>query len=148
MLEVRILKVGTTLDRRWHLYSTRPLQGSLIAIPRTAAANQQREAYCQYFSKHAVRGVENLVNRKIGQFIDILAMSAKEHLSIDLSRAYRCLTADIIMFYAYREDFEGLVSPGFGIQSSKLGMNSPKVRSGLHTSEKLLPFLIKSRIFY
>lgn len=113
MVEDRIFKVGTPFDKRWEFYSTPPLRGSLLVIPGTAAAGKRRDAYNHHFSKPAIRRAEDLIQEKVSQFIDVLTSMAKENLQVDLSRGFRCLTADTITKYVYQEDFGGLDSKGF-----------------------------------
>lgn len=50
---------------------------------------------------------------RIHRFIDILAESMRERKPVDLSRGFRCLTADLIISYAYGQEFGGLNSKNF-----------------------------------
>ena len=82
-------------------------------IPGTPAAAKRREAYSHHFSKPAIRRAEDLIQEKVSQFISVLRSMAKEDRQVDLSRGYRCLTADTITKYVYQEDFGGLGSQDF-----------------------------------
>lgn len=113
MVEGRIFKVGSVFDKSWEFYSSPVIQGSLVAIPGTAAATKRRDAYNHHFSKLAIRRAEELIQAKISQLIDRFRSIAKENRSVDLTRGYRCLTADIITEYIYQEDFGGLSSKDF-----------------------------------
>ncbi|MCJ1422744.1 hypothetical protein MMC29_000624 [Sticta canariensis] len=109
----KIFKVGTPFDKRWEFYSSPPFQGSLLVIPGTTAAGKRREAYNHHFSKSAIRRAEDLMQGKVSRFIDILRSMAKGNRQVDLSRGYRCLTADTITEYVYQEDLGGLGSKEF-----------------------------------
>lgn len=76
----------------------------MIAIPGTPAAKERREACNYFFSKAAVRRIEFLVQDK---------EAAENHELVDLSCGFRCLAADIIVDYAYRQDFGGLSAKSF-----------------------------------
>ena len=113
MEEDRIFKVGTTFDKNWEFYDRPSLQGSVVSIPGTAAANKRRDGYNHHFSKLAVRRADELIQAKIYQMMDRFRDTAKENRSVDLTRGYRCLTADVITEYIYQEDFGGLGSKDF-----------------------------------
>lgn len=113
MVKDRIFKVGTAFDKRWEFYSSPALKGSLVAIPGTAAALKRKDAYNHHFSKLAIRRAEGLIQAKISQLVDLFRNIAKENRPVDLTRGYRCLTADIITDYIYQEDFGGLSSKDF-----------------------------------
>ena len=51
--------------------------------------------------------------RKIQDFISLVLLQSNQGLTIDLSRGYRCLTADLILQYAHHEDLGSLRSPRF-----------------------------------
>ncbi|MCJ1422885.1 hypothetical protein MMC29_000765 [Sticta canariensis] len=109
----KIFKVGTPFDKRRESYSSPAIKGSLVAILGTAAAIKRRDAYNHHFSKLAIRRAEGLIQAKISQLVDRFRSIAKENRPVDLTRGYRCLTADIITEYIYQEDFGGLSSKDF-----------------------------------
>lgn len=109
----RIFKVGTKYDKTPEYYNSRIIQGSLLAISSTSAATKRRANYSHYFSKTAVRNVEFSVQQKIQRFLHILEEHIRTKQPVDLWRGYRCLTSDIIIDYAYQEDFKALSSPNF-----------------------------------
>ena len=113
MIEDRIFKVGTIFDKSWEFYDFRFMRGSVITIPGTPAATKRRELYHHYFSKLAIRRADDMIQKKISLLVDVLRSMAKENRPVNLSRGYRCLTADIITEYAYQEDFGGLNSKEF-----------------------------------
>ena len=113
MVKDRVFKVGTAFDKRWEFYSSPVLKGSLVAIPGTAAALKRRDAHNHHFSKLAIRRAEGLIQAKISQLVDQFRSIAKENRPVDLTLGYRCLTADIITEYIYKEDFGGLSSKDF-----------------------------------
>lgn len=113
MLKDRIYKVGTPFDKDRRFYNIGPLRGSLVYIPGTAAATKRRDTYSHHFSKSAIRRADDLIQSKISQLVDTFRAMANENQSIDLSRGYRCLTADILNEYVYHEDFGGISSEEF-----------------------------------
>ena len=56
----------------------------------------------------AIRKAEPLIQEKVGQLYALLQEAARNQKPFDLSRGFRCLTADVVMDYLYREDFGGL----------------------------------------
>jgi len=82
--------------------------GSLITLTTLNESRRRRELYSTFFSKAAVRRVEFLVQAKVSQFLESLAIAAAEDRIINFTFAFRCLTADIVMQYAYQEDFGAL----------------------------------------
>lgn len=113
MIKDRVFKVGTIFDKSWEFYDFRPIRGSVITIPGTPAASKRRELYHHYFSKLAIRRADDLIQKKISLLVEVLKSMAKENRPVNLSRGYRCLTADIITEYCYQEDFGGLTSKEF-----------------------------------
>ena len=53
------------------------------------------------------------MQNKVFRFLDLLSDAAKKEEPIDLSRGFRCLTADMIVDYAYQQNFGGLSSKCF-----------------------------------
>ena len=86
------------------------MRGSLIAIPTTHAARHRKEAYARYFSKIAIQNIEPLIQSKLNRFLKLLREAANSDEYIDLCRGFRCLSAEIIMDYTYKEDFGALNS--------------------------------------
>ena len=113
MVEDRVFKVGTVFYKSWEFYYSRPMRRSLLAIPGTPAANKRRELYTHYFSKLAIRRANDLIQTKLSLLVDVFRSMAKENRPVNLSRGYRCLTADIITEYGYQENFGGLKSKEF-----------------------------------
>ena len=111
MLKGRVFKVGTPFEKSDVV--PRPLHDSLFGITETAAATKRRELYNHRFSLSAIRRIEPLIHRHIGQFLDVLTRAAKEHKPIDLSRSYRCLTADVLTYYALGEELGAISSKDF-----------------------------------
>ena len=84
-----------------------------MGIPGTPAAVKRRELYHHYFSKTAIRRADALIQEKISLLVDVLGSMAKDNRPVNLSRGYRCLTADIVSEYVYQEEFGGLNSKDF-----------------------------------
>jgi len=119
----KIYSVNTEFDKQRELYSASQFQGSLSSIPGTTAAKVRRDAYNQYFSSTAIREAEGLIFEKVQRFANILAAGSvysdgrgergESSWIFDLSRGFRCMTADIIVKYAYGGDFGGLEAKDF-----------------------------------
>src|SRR5947209_8063560 len=71
-------------------------------------ARIRRAALNPFFSKTAVRKLEPLLHRNLSRFFTRMNSFVDSKLPITLSRAYRCLTADIITEYSYAKSFGGL----------------------------------------
>ncbi|KAG9230255.1 cytochrome P450 [Amylocarpus encephaloides] len=109
----KIFRVGSDFHKKWDFYNARAIEGSLLNILDTSTARKRKEAYAQYFSRFAVDKIESLIHKHIDIFLSILEDASRSQAPIDLSRAFRCLTADVIVDYSFRQDFEGLKSNNF-----------------------------------
>ncbi|KAL8730121.1 MAG: hypothetical protein Q9181_004778 [Wetmoreana brouardii] len=109
----KIFCVGTSFIKRWEFYNSHAIAGSLLNILDTPTARQRREAYTHYFSKDAIRRVEPLIHQKVDRFLARLREARRKEDPVDLSLGFRCLAADVIVDYAYQEDFGGLSAESF-----------------------------------
>jgi hypothetical protein len=103
----RIFKVGTQFNKA-NMKSNPFFTGSLISLTSTAESRKRREFYCGYFSRAAVHRVEFLIQAKLSQFMGSLDSAAAKDRIVNFTFAFRCLTADIVMRYAYQQDFGAL----------------------------------------
>ncbi|KAI9784345.1 MAG: hypothetical protein M1839_002406 [Geoglossum umbratile] len=109
----QIYKVGTEFSKAKEYYDSPLLRGSLLCIRETPEAKKRKDAFNPFFSKAAVRRVEFLSHAKLAQFLGHLKKAAEDSTVVDISRGFRCLTADVIMHYSYQKDFGALDSKDF-----------------------------------
>lgn len=57
--------------------------------------------------------LEAIIRDNFGKFLDGVGTMASEHKTIDLHRAFKCLTADTILRYIFNESFNALDRPEF-----------------------------------
>lgn len=77
------------------------------------SAKERRDMFNPFFSKGAVRRVESLLHAKFTLFLSKLKSAALNNKVTNLSMAFKCLTADIIMDYCYQKDYGALDAPDF-----------------------------------
>jgi hypothetical protein len=106
-LTIRIFRIGTQFDKA-NMKSNPLFSGSLITLTTLNESRKRREFYSNHFSKAAVRRAEFLVQAKLSQFLKSLKAAALEDRLVNFTFAFRCLTADIVMQYAYQKDFGAL----------------------------------------
>ncbi|KAL8787525.1 MAG: hypothetical protein Q9213_002183 [Squamulea squamosa] len=104
----KIIRVGTDFVKPWKFYNPRAIEGSLLNILDTPTARQRKEAYAHYFSQDAIAKIEPQIHQKVDQFLALLQRATKSHNPVDLSMGFLCLVADVIVDYAYREEFGGM----------------------------------------
>jgi hypothetical protein len=109
----RVYKVGTEFAKSKRYYDNPLVRGSLLCIHGTPEAKKRKDAFNPFFSKAAVRRVEFLCHDKLAQFLNVLKKAGENSTIVDMSRAFRCLTADVIMHYSYQRDFGALSSKDF-----------------------------------
>ena len=66
-----------------------------------------------FFSPEAIRHVEPLVQDFVNKFMDKVNAAASTGNVVNLSRGFRCLTADVIMNYSFQRPLGALDAPGF-----------------------------------
>ncbi|KAK6539376.1 hypothetical protein TWF694_009602 [Orbilia ellipsospora] len=131
-----IFKVGTKFAKSQRYYDGPTSTGeSVIDLRDFHGAHLRRSALQPYFSKQTVRKLEGLVQSKVDLFLTRL--TEKLGSTINLSRGFRCVTADIITTYSYERCFEALDHPTFSpdwmiafedlIRSANLIVTLPKL---------------------
>lgn len=113
--------MGTDFSKRWEFYNSRAIKGSLLNILDTPTAKQRKEAYARSFPRKAIEKNEPQIHQKIDRFLVLLQEAGTNKHPVDLSMDIRCLTADVTVGYAYREDFGGLSARNFMHPVIKVG---------------------------
>lgn len=108
-----IFEVGSEFSKKWDFYNSNPIQHSLLNILDTRKAKQRKKAYTKYFSQAAIDNATPMIQKKLSRLITILQQASTDQMPVDLSRAFRCLAADVIVDYAFAGDFGGLDAKDF-----------------------------------
>ena len=108
LLRYSIFRVGTDFSKKWDFYNSRVVEGSLLNILDTPSAKPRREAFVRHFSRGAIARFEPRILSRIDSFIKILRVAGRSATPVNLSRAFRCFAADVIMDFAFQEDFGAL----------------------------------------
>ncbi|KAF3921535.1 hypothetical protein AA313_de0201857 [Arthrobotrys entomopaga] len=107
-----IFKVGTKFGKSQRYYDSPTSTGqSLIDLRDFHAVHLRRSALQPYFSKNTVRKLEGLIQSKVDLFLNRLTENLGS--TVNLSRGFRCVTADIITTYSYEKCFNALHHPTF-----------------------------------
>jgi hypothetical protein len=108
-----VYKIGTKYNKDPNYYDNAFFNGSLINISATKEAKQRKDMFQPYFSKAAILRVEPLLKQHTTKLIALLCKAGKAHRVVDLTMAFKCLTADIIMDYCYQKPFGAMDAPDF-----------------------------------
>lgn len=94
-------------------YSAYVIEGSFFNIHETKNVKPVKDLYAAYFSRSAIQNLEGSIQEKVNKFVTILQKAAALSSPVDLTLAYKCLTADVIMSYCFDKDFRALDAPKF-----------------------------------
>ncbi|KAK6348638.1 hypothetical protein TWF718_006425 [Orbilia javanica] len=106
----QIYKVNTKFPKSLDFYNHPSANESIVEDVDIKRAHARRAAFAPYFSKTAVRKLEDLVQSKVSLF---LSRVKEMGTNINMTRGLRCLTVDIITSYSYEESFDSLSHPTF-----------------------------------
>ncbi|KAK6519832.1 hypothetical protein TWF506_000127 [Arthrobotrys conoides] len=106
----QIYKVNTKFPKSLDFYNHPSANESIVETLDIKDAHARRAAFAPYFSKPAVRKLEDLIQSKVSFF---LSRIQEMGTNINITRGFRCLTVDIITTYSYEESFDSLSDPTF-----------------------------------
>ncbi|RVD85995.1 uncharacterized protein DFL_004291 [Arthrobotrys flagrans] len=106
----QIYRVNTKFPKSLDFYNHPSANESIVETVDIKDAHARRAAFAPYFSKPAVRKLEDLIQSKVSLF---LSRIQEIGTNINITRGFRCLTVDIITSYSYEESFESLSHPTF-----------------------------------
>ncbi|KAK6519335.1 hypothetical protein TWF281_003170 [Arthrobotrys megalospora] len=106
----QIYKMNTKFPKSADHYNHPSANESIVETLNIPEAHARRAAFQPYFSKPAVRKLEELIQSKVTFF---LTRVQEIGTNVDLTRGFRCLTADIITAYSYAASFDALSHPTF-----------------------------------
>ncbi|KIV76881.1 hypothetical protein, variant [Exophiala sideris] len=69
--------------------------------------------YSPHFSRAAIQKLEGVIHAKITKLLNALHMASQESKVVDLTLAFKCLTADVVMEYCYQRNFGALDATDF-----------------------------------
>ncbi|KID95998.1 benzoate 4-monooxygenase cytochrome P450, partial [Metarhizium majus ARSEF 297] len=76
-------------------------------------AKPRRDLLQPRLSKSAIDNAQHVLEMSVWRFIDLLDRHRVHDEIVDLSLAYRCVTADVLLGYAFHSPFEALDYPRF-----------------------------------
>ncbi|KAJ6262615.1 Cytochrome P450 monooxygenase [Drechslerella dactyloides] len=109
----QIFKVGTKFPKTARFYNHPSTKHSLLDITDFHEAHLRRSALAPYFSKQAVRKLQDLIQAKVSRFLERLVDSGRSNTTVNLTRGFRCLACDIVTGYSYEQCFDALEDPDF-----------------------------------
>lgn len=109
----QIYKMGTRFDKDPAVNSFPFAEGSVANKLATREAKSHRDMYAPYFSRAAIMDLETVIKSNLSTFLTRIDEFAANSAPVDLSIAFKCLTADTIMHYIFNKPFGTLSRPGF-----------------------------------
>ncbi|KAL9108702.1 MAG: hypothetical protein Q9227_006498 [Pyrenula ochraceoflavens] len=109
----QVFSVGTQFSKPWEYYHSRTIEGSLLNVLDTPSAKRRRAVYGRRFSKEEVWSNEKMLLENIEKFVQRLKEEGRQRKPVNMSFGYKCLTSDIIMAFAFHENFGGLEAQNF-----------------------------------
>ncbi|KAH6609558.1 hypothetical protein Trco_002904 [Trichoderma cornu-damae] len=107
-----VFKVGSRFEKDPGFYGF-PFEGSHFNMVTLKQAKPRRDLLQPHLSKSAVGGVQQVLEKSVWKFIDLLERRRAENRGVDLSLAFRCVTADMFLGYAFSRPLEALSCPDF-----------------------------------
>lgn len=97
------------------IYNNPLFDGSMWSTLDPADARVRRGIYLPFFSRQSIQQLEGLIHKQVLKFFAILEDKVKNSPSdpIDLTRGYKCVTADTIMEYCCMKSLGFLDAPNF-----------------------------------
>ncbi|KPI40433.1 Trichodiene oxygenase [Cyphellophora attinorum] len=109
----KVFRIGTKFDRDPVIYSFHFTAGGFFNKLRVKDAKPHRDLYMSYFSRGAVQSLEPRIREHLTTFLTQIDRMSSEGKAIDLTRGFRCLSADTLMRYSYDRPFGATTSPDF-----------------------------------
>jgi hypothetical protein len=109
----RIYRPGTPFKKYPGFYNAYVIDGSFFQIHETKVVKHIKDMYSPHFSRAAIQKLEGSIHEKVHKLLDALHKASKESKVIDLTLAFKCLTADVVMEYCYQKNFGALDAADF-----------------------------------
>ncbi|EFZ01933.1 cytochrome P450 [Metarhizium robertsii] len=107
-----VFKVGSRFEKDARFYGF-PFDGSHFTMATLKQARPRRDLLQPRLSKGAIDNAQHVMEKSVWRFIDLLDRHRSHDEIIDLSLAYRCVTSDVLLGYAFHSPFEALDYPRF-----------------------------------
>ncbi|EHK19742.1 uncharacterized protein TRIVIDRAFT_193209 [Trichoderma virens Gv29-8] len=107
-----VFKVGSRFEKDPRFYGF-PFEGSHFNMVTLKQAKPRRDLLQPQLSRRAINRAQNILEMSVWKFIDLLECRRAKGQTIDLSLAYRCVTADMFLGYAFNRPLEALNCPDF-----------------------------------
>ena len=95
------------------MYGAHIINGSFFNIHETKSAKSVKDMYQPYFSQAAIQRLEGSIHEEVNKLLDALQAAIKSSKVVDLTLAYKCLTADVVIGYCYNKTLGALDAPDF-----------------------------------
>lgn len=134
-----VFKVGSHFEKDPRFYGF-PFEGSHFNMVTLKRAKPRRDLLQPYLSKSAISNIQHVLEKSVWKFIDMLERHRVENQILDLSLAYRCVTADMFLGYAFNRPLEALGYPEFKYPPA-MNMDAILIASFLAKNFRL-PFML------
>lgn len=109
----RVYRPGTPFKKYPGFYNAYVIDGSFFNIHETKAVRYIKDMYSPHFSRAAIQKLEGSIHEKIHKLLDALHKASQARKVVDLTLAFKCLTADVVMEYCYQKNFGALDATDF-----------------------------------
>ncbi|KAK4943275.1 hypothetical protein LTR10_017118 [Elasticomyces elasticus] len=109
----QVYRLGTPFKKSPGFYNAYVIDGSFFNIHETKAVKPIKDMYSPHFSRAAIQKLEEVIHAKITKLLNALHMASQESKIVDLTLAFKCLTADVVMEYCYQRNFGALDATDF-----------------------------------
>jgi hypothetical protein len=108
-----VYRPGTPFKKHPGFYNAYVIDGSFFNIHETKAVKPIKDMYSSHFSRAAIQKLEVCIHEKVKKLLNALHTASQVSTVIDLTLAFKCLAADVVMEYCYRKNFGALDAPEF-----------------------------------
>ncbi|KAK7905311.1 hypothetical protein LTR67_000031 [Exophiala xenobiotica] len=108
-----IYRPGTPFKKYPGFYNAYVIDGSFFNIHETKVVKHIKDMYSPHFSRAAIQKLEGSLHEKVHKLLDALHKASKESKIVNLTLAFKCLTADVVMEYCYQKNFGALDAADF-----------------------------------
>lgn len=145
-----IFKSGTKFNVDVYIHQNPIFRGSLLGVPKVQDAKPRRDAYLPYFSKQSVRKLEPLLQNITDRLFANLDRHMEGGRTIDLTRAFRCFTLEVVAQYCFAARVDAVSTPNFRHPMIQAFLQLPKAHRPKQYFPKLYSLIeaVNSRIPY
>lgn len=93
--------------------STDTLSSSFLHIPSPREAKLRKDNYSPFFASSAIRQLEPLLQSILCKWLRHLREMSHEKSVVDISRAFKCFSLDVVTQWSFAQDVGGVHAKGF-----------------------------------